>query len=47
MLAPQTLQEIQQGVQAFWDGEVRKNYFIQTGQGKEIGHRIADLVETN
>ena len=45
MLDSVTVLQIEEGAQAFWDKEVLKAYFVQTAQGKEIGHRIADLVD--
>lgn len=45
MLDSVTVLQIEEGAQAFWGKEVQKAYFVQTAQGKEIGHRIADLVD--
>ncbi|MBM4421837.1 MAG: hypothetical protein FJ030_00430 [Chloroflexi bacterium] len=45
MIDNHIVKQIQREVQSFWDKEVRKDYFAQLAQGKEIGHRIADLVD--
>ena len=45
MINTNLLSEIRKKVQEFWNGEVKKDYFIQIAQGKEIGHRIADPVD--
>lgn len=45
MLELKIIDQIRREVQKFWDGEVTKDYFITAAQGKEIGHRIADLVD--
>lgn len=45
MINDQIIQEITRKTQAFWNKEVRKDSFSQIARGKEIGHRIADLVD--
>ena len=45
MLDPSLMAQIQHQTQHFWEQEIRKAYFLTTAQGKEIGHRIADLVD--
>lgn len=45
MISDATLQAIRRQCQEYWDAEVHKDYFRQTAQGKEIGHRVADLID--
>ncbi|HHY55665.1 MAG TPA: hypothetical protein GYA08_09535 [Chloroflexi bacterium] len=45
MLNAELVREIEAGAQTFWESEVQKAYFVELAQGKEIGHRIADLVD--
>ncbi len=45
MIDARTAKRIRRDTQAYWDSEVRKRYFREIAQGKEIGHRIADLVD--
>lgn len=45
MLNEKTVQEVRVLTQAFWDQEAQKQAFISSTVGKEMGHRIADLVD--
>jgi hypothetical protein len=45
MLKAATIESIQAVAQAYWDLEVQKKYFVDIAKGKEVGHRIADLVD--
>lgn len=47
MIDKQFAEEIRHATQIYWDGEVGKPDFIERAKGKEIGHRIADLVDDN
>lgn len=45
MLGTPTLKKIEDVVQRYWKSEVKSRRFIDTAKGKEVGHRIADLVD--
>jgi hypothetical protein len=45
MLSDARLREIESQVLKFWRDEVKKDYFVRIAQGKEIGHKLADLVD--
>ena len=45
MLSPKTLQTIQSETVAYWKAEVQKPEIISIAKGKEIGHKLADLVD--
>ncbi len=45
MLDHRIADEIRRKTQAYWDSEVRNPEFVEIAKGKEIGHRIADLVD--
>ena len=45
MINAKVANRIRKDSQTYWDSEVRKRYFREIAQGKEIGHRIADLVD--
>ena len=45
MLTPQTLVRVEHETLDYWTREVMNEYFIEIAQGKEIGHKLADLVD--
>jgi len=45
MLAARTLTRIQREVTAYWRDEARKPEIVGIARGKEIGHKLADLVD--
>lgn len=45
MITKQFAEEIRLKTQAYWEAEVGRPEFIEIAKGKEIGHRIADLVD--
>lgn len=45
MLTPQMLHSILAEALAYWQEEVKKPEIIQIAKGKEIGHKLADLVD--
>ncbi len=45
MLSRELMTQIRDGCQEYWDKEVQKEYFHSLAQGKEIGHRTADIVD--
>lgn len=45
MIAQSLVRRILGETQEFWNEEVKKQYFKEIARGKEIGHRIADLVD--
>jgi hypothetical protein len=45
MLDQQIAAEIRRKTQTYWDSEVNNPEFVEIAKGKEIGHRIADLVD--
>lgn len=45
MLSAETLTSIQSETLAYWKGEVQKPEIIGIAKGKEIGHKLADLVD--
>lgn len=45
MLSNKTLVSIQSETLAYWTTEVRKPEIIGIAKGKEIGHKLADLVD--
>jgi len=45
MIDSETAEQISKLTLAFWQEEVTKPQFVAQAVGKEIGHRIANLVE--
>ena len=45
MLSDDILYRVEQETLEYWTSEVSKDYFIDIAQGKEIGHKLADLVD--
>ena len=45
MLKPETISQIREETLAYWQKEVTKLEFIAIAQGKEIGHKLADMVD--
>jgi hypothetical protein len=45
MLSAETMLRVHEDAAEFWSAEVKKPYFGELAQGKEIGHRLADLVD--
>ncbi len=45
MLSSHTLKSIKRETQSYWGDEVRKAEIIGIAKGKEIGHKLADLVD--
>lgn len=45
MLPRRTIGAIKAQALEYWQAEVRKPYFVSIAKGKEIGHRLADLVD--
>ena len=45
MLTAKTLKSIRDETFTYWQGEVRKAEILAIAQGKEIGHKLADLVD--
>ena len=45
MLSDDMLKRVEQETLEYWTSEVSKDYFIDIAQGKEIGHKLADLVD--
>ncbi len=45
MLRRKILNSVVKETRQYWKAEVKRPYFIQMAAGKEIGHKMADLVE--
>lgn len=45
MISPELSKKILTTTKKYWVDEVKKPYFQELAKGKEIGHRIADLVD--
>lgn len=45
MLSKNKIEKINSEVEKYWEQETQKKYFIDVAKGKEIGHRLADLVD--
>lgn len=45
MLTDATVELIKGQSQGYWQSEVKKPQIIEIAQGKEIGHKLADLVD--
>ncbi|MGO8751601.1 MAG: hypothetical protein ACLQNE_37140 [Thermoguttaceae bacterium] len=45
MLSPPVIASIKQASLEYWKSEVRKPAIIEIAKGKEIGHKVADLVD--
>ena len=45
MLTYETLYRVEEEALEYWQAEVAKDYFVEIAQGKEIGHKLADLVD--
>ena len=45
MLTANTVRSVTAETSDYWNQEVKKEYFIEIAKGKEIGHKLADLVD--
>ncbi len=45
MLQTGTMRRIAAETLEYWRAEVKKEYFVETTRGKEVGHKLADLVD--
>ncbi len=45
MLTTDTICSVTAATLEYWTEEVTKEYFVEIAQGKEIGHKLADLVD--
>lgn len=45
MLTTNTIHRVTAETQEFWESEVTADYFMEIAKGKEIGHKLADLVD--
>lgn len=45
MLTANTIRSVTSETSDYWNQEVKKEYFIEIAKGKEIGHKLADLVD--
>jgi hypothetical protein len=45
MLSDQTMESVKREAQAYWGDEVKKAVIVDIAKGKEIGHKLADLVD--
>lgn len=45
MLTAETIRSVTAETLEYWKQEVTKKYFVEIAKGKEIGHKLADLVD--
>ena len=45
MLTADTIRRVTHETRTYWKSEVTKPYFVELAKGKEIGHKMADLVD--
>jgi hypothetical protein len=45
VITEKMVQQVQAKAAAYWRSEIKKEYIQEIAKGKEIGHRIADIVE--